>query len=80
MGGGWIGKRGECSTRATDSQRCKSSTSRTYLIYLLSILHRNHTWELHCYTADDEDDNEDGNNNDNDNDADEGTLEIFKYT
>ncbi len=34
MGGGWIGKRGERSTRAGDSQRCKSSASHSYLIYL----------------------------------------------
>jgi hypothetical protein len=34
VGGGWIGKGGERSARATDSQRCTSFASRTYLIYL----------------------------------------------
>ncbi len=47
------------------------SDVHTWSTYLLSILLRNHTWELHCYaTADNDDngDNEDDNDNDDDND------------
>jgi hypothetical protein len=78
MGGGWIGKRGERSSRATDSQRFKASASRTFLIYL-SILLRNHMCELHCYAtpaaaAAADDDNDDDNNKDDDNDDNNNTL------
>ncbi len=66
---------------------------RTWSTYLLSILLRNHTWELHCYAAtaaaaindnnddedDDEDNNDDDNNDDDDGNDDDNTLLIFIY-
>ncbi len=46
----------------------------TWSTYLLSILLRNHTWELHCYAAASDDDDNNNANNDNDDDDDNNTL------
>ncbi len=46
----------------------------TWSTFLLSVLFRNHTWELHLYVDNDDnndnDDNDDDDNNDNDDDND----------
>jgi hypothetical protein len=67
-----------------------SQAVHTLSTYLLSILLRNHTWELHLSADNDDDDNDDNNDNDNDNDNDDkdddndndvaNTLYVFIYT
>ncbi len=54
--------------------------------HLHSILHRNHTWELHWYAADDNNDNNDYGNDDNNNNDDgdddnrqQHTLNLYIY-